>query len=86
MRLDTTFLRSKVGKRLFTLFILCSLAPITVLAIIAFTHVTNQLNEQSRSRLHQASKALGMAIFERLAFLEEDGGGEPQTRRGYGKG
>ena len=70
MRLDTTFLHSKVGKRLFTLFILCSLAPITVLAIIAFTHVTNQLNEQSRSRLHQASKALGMAIFERLAFLE----------------
>ena len=70
MRLDTTLLRSKVGKRLFTLFILCSLAPITVLAIISFTHVTKQLDAQSRSRLHQASKALGMAIFERLAFLE----------------
>ena len=70
MNLDTTFLRSKVGKRLFSLFILCSLAPITVLAVLSFTHVTNQLDEQSRSRLHQASKALGMGIFERLSFLE----------------
>ena len=70
MKLDPTFLRSKVGRRLFTLFILCSLAPITVLAVLSFTHVTNQLDEQSRNRLHQASKALGMAIFERLSFLE----------------
>ncbi len=70
MKIDTSFLRSKVGQRLFTLFILCSLAPITVLAIVSFTHVTSQLNEQSQKRLRQASKALGMAVFERLTFLE----------------
>ncbi|HEX9726709.1 MAG TPA: HD domain-containing phosphohydrolase [Vicinamibacteria bacterium] len=55
---------------MFTLFVLCSLAPITVLAVLSFTHVTGQLNEQSQSRLRQASKALGMAVVERLMFLE----------------
>ncbi len=39
-------------------------------AIVSFTHVTSQLNEQSQNRLRQASKALGMAVFERLTFLE----------------
>jgi HAMP domain-containing protein len=70
MNLDTTFLRSRVGKRMLTLFVLCSLVPITVLAFVSFTHVTSQLNEQSQRRLRQASKALGMAIFERVVFLE----------------
>jgi len=70
MKLDTSFLRSRVGQRIFTLFVLCSLAPVIVLAIVSFTHVTGQLNEQSLSRLRQASKALGMSIFERLTFLE----------------
>ncbi len=70
MKLDTAFLRSKVARRVFLLFILCALLPITVLAIVSFSHVTTELHEQSQKRLHEASKAVGMAIYERLLLLE----------------
>jgi len=52
------------------LFVFCALLPITALAIISFSHVSKQLNEQGEKRLHQASKIVGMDIYERLLFLE----------------
>ena len=72
MKIDSTFLRSKVGRRIFLLFISCALIPIAVLAVLSFTHVTKQLSQQSQRRLHQAAKAVGMTIFERLQFLEAE--------------
>ena len=56
------------------LFVCCAFFPITILAIVSFSHVRKQLNEQSQSRLHQASKSLGMTIYERLLFLEAEMG------------
>ena len=70
MKFDTAFLRSKVARRIFVLFVCCALLPITALAILSFTHVTKEFNEQNQRRLHQETKAVGMAIFERLTFLE----------------
>jgi len=70
MKIEPRFLRSKVGRRIVLLFILCALLPIGGLAIVSFTQVTNQLNEQSRQRLREASKSKGMAILERLTLLE----------------
>lgn len=72
MKLDKTFLRSKVARRVFALFIICALLPITLLAIVSFSHVSSQLNEQTKKRLHRESKAVGMSIYERLLFLEAD--------------
>jgi signal transduction histidine kinase/ActR/RegA family two-component response regulator len=42
----------------------------TALAVLSFVRVSKELREQSQTRLHQASKAAGMAILERLLFLE----------------
>ena len=70
MKIEPRFLRSKVGRRIVLLFVLCALLPIGGLAIISFTQVTNQLNEQSRQRLREASKSKGMDILERLTLLE----------------
>ena len=72
MTIKLTFLRSKVAQRGFVLFIFCALVPITILAIHSFTNVRKQLHEQSQSRLHQASKAMGTILFERLLFLEAE--------------
>jgi len=72
MKLDTAFLRSKVARRIFILFICCAILPIAALALLSFSLVTRQLHEQSQRRLHQASKAVGMAIYERLLFLEAE--------------
>ena len=70
MKIEPRFLRSKVGRRIVLLFILCALLPIGGLAIVSFTQVTHQLNEQSRQRLREASKSKGMDILERLTLLE----------------
>ena len=70
MKIDKTFLRSKVARRIFLLFISCALLPITVLAVLSFGHVTRQLKKQSQERLEQAAKAMSMNLFERLLFLE----------------
>jgi len=72
MKVDTTFLRSKVAKRIFVLFICCALLPITAMAVISFSQVTHQLNEQNQRRLRQTSKAVGMSIYDRLLFLDAE--------------
>ncbi|MFH1674979.1 MAG: hypothetical protein ABIF87_16365 [Pseudomonadota bacterium] len=46
MKLDTTFLRSKVSRRIFGLFVCCALLPIVILAVVSFGHVAKQLNEE----------------------------------------
>jgi len=38
MKLEWAFLRSKVARRIFTLFVVCALLPIAALAIISFGH------------------------------------------------
>jgi putative nucleotidyltransferase with HDIG domain len=70
MRIDKSFLRSRVARRIFTLFVLCALLPIGVLAVLSFNQVTDQLYRQGRGRLRQATKAVGQSIYERLLFLE----------------
>ena len=74
MKLDRSFLRSKVARRIFVLFVLCALLPILSLAVYAFGHVTGQLNEQTHLKIQRESKSIGMAIFERLLFLEKEMG------------
>jgi len=70
MRIDATFLRSRVARRIFALFVLCALLPIAALAIISFTQVSGVLQRQSQERLRQLTKATGTALFERLLVLE----------------
>lgn len=72
MKLEKTFLRSKVAQRIALLFILCALIPIITLAFLSFNQVTKHLREQSLIRLHQTGKTMSMAIYERLLFLEAD--------------
>jgi putative nucleotidyltransferase with HDIG domain len=70
MKIETTFLHSKLARRIFWLFVLCALIPITVLAAVSLRNVTAQLEEQSRRQLHQMSRDEAMALYERLNFLE----------------
>ncbi len=70
MKLDATFLRSKVARRIFILFIVSALVPIFALAALSFRQVTGHFSQQTDKHLHQASKSVGMAIFERLLALE----------------
>lgn len=70
MKLETTFLHSKIARRTFWLFVVCALLPITVLAVISLRNVTAQLREQNLRELHQVSREEAISIFGRLSFLE----------------
>jgi len=72
IQIDTTFLKSKVARRIFILFIFCALVPITTLSVISYSQVTKQLEEQNRLRLRRSSKSIGMSVMERLLFLENE--------------
>jgi diguanylate cyclase (GGDEF)-like protein len=63
-------LQSRFGRRLLLLFVGCAIVPIAVVAAVSYRHVTRHLVAQSETRLHQANKALGLAIFERLLLLD----------------
>lgn len=72
LKIEWSFLHSKVARRIFALFVLCALLPLSALAYIAYSQVTTQLQRQADQRLHQENKAAGMTIFERLLLLETD--------------
>ena len=72
MRVDITFLRSKVARRIFVLFVCCALVPILVLSFISFQSVSRELNGLSQRQLRQASKAEGMEEYQRLRNLEAE--------------
>lgn len=72
MRVDGTFLFSKVARRIFWLFVLCALVPIGVLSVVSAISVTGQLNQQSHQLLRQTSRESAMNIFAHLVFLEGD--------------
>ena len=63
-------LRSRFGRRLLLLFVGCAVVPTAVVATVSYRHVTRYLVGQSETRLHQASKTFGAAIFERLLLLD----------------
>src|SRR5579863_6854244 len=70
MKTESTFLHSKLARRILWLFVLSSLIPMTALALISLRNVTAQLHEQSRQLLHQVSRDEAMSILERMHFLE----------------
>jgi len=72
MKIEKTILRSKLARRIFILFVCCSLIPIIALAVFYFGHITKQLHVRSQRQLHQTSKDIGMYIYERLLFLEAE--------------
>lgn len=72
MKIELDFLRSRVARRVFGLFVISSLLPIAMLGLLSFEHVQGQLSEQSYRQLHRDSKAIGMTIVDRLSILETE--------------
>jgi hypothetical protein len=68
----TKFLRSRVARRIFALFITCALVPMIVLTTLSFIQVSRQLQAESQRELLQATKSLGLGAYERLTILNSD--------------
>src|SRR5258708_39236910 len=72
MKIERTFLHSKVARRIFFLFVWCALLPISILAIVSFFQVSAKFSGQNQAELRQAGKARGMMIVERLETLDAE--------------
>ena len=69
MKIDTSFLRTRVARRIVGLFFLCALLPSTALAIVAFAYVTNQLESTGNERRKEIGGRTNQAVLERLTSL-----------------
>ncbi len=66
------FLKTRLGRRLFVAFAWAAMTPIGVLALLSWVQVGDELHRQSRDRLHQAARASGMRIIEKLNAVEAE--------------
>ncbi len=65
-------LNTRVAKRIYGLFALCTLLPLSIFAWLSLTHVTSQLEEQAADRLQETCKSNGMTVVERLGNVVSD--------------
>jgi putative nucleotidyltransferase with HDIG domain len=72
IQLKWSFFRSKLARRIFLMFVACTLLPIAALFVLSFRQVTRQLDIQNQKHLDQSVAARGSMIKERLLFLETD--------------
>lgn len=66
------FFRSKVARKLFLLFVFCSIIPLVTISTVSLFYVGSQLKTEALKRLHQQCKSKGILIFERLAALDAE--------------
>ena len=71
MKIEVAFLRSKVARRIFTLFIISSLIPVILLMLLAFRQINNLISTQQHEQLKQTNKQYGITVFERLLLLKK---------------
>jgi diguanylate cyclase (GGDEF)-like protein len=70
MSFQPGFLHSKVARRIVWLFFLSALVPIITTALLSYTYVSDLLIQQSQTQMRHAGKLYGMAVLERLLFIE----------------
>jgi len=85
IQFEARFLRSRVARRVFLLFVTCALLPVGVFAVLAYRQVTGQLERDARDELRTEAKALGMSTYERIFLLDQGlrlAGAVPESAKG----
>ncbi len=65
------FLKGRVARRVFLLFVLSAFVPLATMAVLSLTQVRELLLQQGDQRLAATAKAQGMALFERLLLATD---------------
>lgn len=52
------------------LFFMAAFIPIAVISLVSYRHINQQLQEETRRQLHQESRALGLAVYDRMLTME----------------
>ncbi len=64
-------LTTKVGRRLFGIFMAFALVPVLLFSASAYRQVSAELESQARERLHQLTKGAAMGVAERLTLVAD---------------
>jgi HD-GYP domain-containing protein (c-di-GMP phosphodiesterase class II) len=67
-----TLLKSRLAKKIFFLFIICSLLPLIGMSHLTLKEVSERLMMQAREKLRLSAKNTGMSIVERLQLVQDD--------------
>ena len=67
---NTSFLKSKIARRILLLFLSCALLPIVMLSYVSFKTISHELNQRARKELRQKCKAAGLDIYNNLLIIE----------------
>lgn len=70
MQQPTSFIRSKLARRIFLLFVCCALLPVCALATVTVWQIASKIHQQNIDTLRRESKDIGMTIYEGLALLQ----------------
>ena len=74
MKLEGTFLRSKVARRVLLSFVLAAFIPFLFLAVLYFVEANRMLVRQGHIQLQAASASYGRMIYDRLLLADLLGG------------
>lgn len=72
MRIEHGWLRSRVARRVFLVFLVSACLPIALFATYSLVRVAGQLRDQADRQLHRSVKATGMTLVERLDLAALD--------------
>jgi HD-GYP domain-containing protein (c-di-GMP phosphodiesterase class II)/HAMP domain-containing protein len=71
LHFDRRGLRGRVARRIFSVFLVCSLLPVSVFALFSYREVRRQLEGDAAANLRSAAKIAGMTVLERLLIAEQ---------------
>jgi len=72
MAFPRTFLKSRFARRVYILFILCALVPMTILAVISYVQVNRVIMDNELRGLQRNAFSQSMAVFDRMVFLDKE--------------
>lgn len=72
MSFDVQHFRTRLGRKIVGVFVLCALLPTSTLAVISYVRVRSELLGQSHQRLTQGATDAANGIIERLQSIESE--------------
>lgn len=70
LHFDPAFLRSRLARRVFLLFVICALVPIVVTSLLSYLHARSVEREKQRERLQDYAKTYGLTLLQRLELAD----------------
>ncbi|MFH1984179.1 MAG: ATP-binding protein [Pseudomonadota bacterium] len=72
LRFEFKSFKTRVARRVFLLFIVCAIVPVSVLGTVSYLQVNRNLERQHFQRLRQESRAVMLSIYDRFQLLQNE--------------